>query len=212
MRDRFANGPEYFHSRKLDVLLGFLGKQGLRSESLRWLDLGCGTGELLRLGKAAFSEAWGCDVSEESLKQCNDLPVRVQDRMDRLPFDRESFDVVTAACVYHHVEPSQRERLTKTAYEVLRPGGVFCIFEHNPWNPVTKMIVNRSPVDVNAILLSATEAETLMRAAAFEMLTTQYFLFVPEFAKGIVVVESLLGSLPLGGQYAVFGKRGLPGS
>jgi hypothetical protein len=43
----------------------------------------------------------------------------------------------------------------KEIQRVLRPGGVFSLIEHNPLNPVTRLIVSRTPVDGNAKLLTA---------------------------------------------------------
>src|ERR1017187_2058339 len=102
LRDRFAKSPEYFHWRKLEVLRSYLTASGKSPSALRWLDLGCGRGDLLRMAKAEYALACGCDVSPESLKHCEGVTVRVQQSADSIPFDAGSFDLVTAACVYHH--------------------------------------------------------------------------------------------------------------
>ena len=60
--------PEYFHWSKLEVLVAYLRGIGKQPETLKWLDLGCGRGDLIRLGKSTFGEAFGCDVSPESVK------------------------------------------------------------------------------------------------------------------------------------------------
>jgi ubiquinone/menaquinone biosynthesis C-methylase UbiE len=207
-RDRFAGDSIYFHERKLAVLLDCLGRRFRRDPAeLSWLDLGCGRGDLLRLGHRKFRSASGCDISQESLKFCREFPVALQASVETLPFDDASFDVVTAACVFHHVALEDRAALTASAYRVLKPGGVFCIFEHNPYNPVTRIVVQRSPVDVNAILLYPRETVSLLRAAAFAVDPVHYFLFLPAAARKIVGAERSIRWLPLGGQYAAFGRR-----
>ena len=40
----------------------------------------------------------------------------------------------------------------------LRPGGVFALWENNPWNPGTRLVMRRIPFDRNAVLLSARAA------------------------------------------------------
>jgi SAM-dependent methyltransferase len=208
LRDRFASSHQYFHRRKLEVLRDYLAASGRPSRSLQWLDFGCGTGELLRLGASHFALACGCDVSAESVKHCSDLQVKVQERPESIPYDPETFDVVTAACVYHHVPLAERRPLTQAILRILRPGGLFCVFEHNPWNPVTQLIVKRSPVDVNAILLRPREALGLLRKSGFERLSLTYYLFAPEFvAQKLPELETLLHRVPLGGQYALFGEK-----
>jgi SAM-dependent methyltransferase len=207
IRDRFARSAEYFHRRKLEVLHSHLSAAGKPAASLSWLDLGCGRGDLLRIAGRDFAQACGCDVSPESLKYCRDSTVRLQPSIDSVPFDAASFDVVTAACVYHHVGVGQRARLTESVRAVLKPGGIFCIFEHNPRNPVTRRIVERSPVDVNAVLLYPQESIALLKQARFDKISVRYYLFMPEvLGARLRTFEDLLSAVPFGGQYAAFGQ------
>jgi len=109
--------------------------------------------------------------------------------------------------VYHHVEPELRDRLTAEARRVLKPGGVFAVIEHNPYNPATRLIVSRTPVDADAILLTADSTRSLMRRAGFQPHKTEYFLYFPErLYKTCGHLEGLMRRLPLGGQYAVFSR------
>ena len=62
---------------------------------------------------------------------------------------------------------SERLRLTQSVCKVLRPAGMFAIFEHNPWNPVTRAIVRRCPIDVNAILMRSSETAALLAEVGF---------------------------------------------
>jgi len=209
IRDWFAQDPEFFHRRKWQLLKDFLVRRGAVPGSLRWLDVGCGKGELLRLGMNFFADVSGCDPSSEMLKGCDDLKIKHQTDSGSLPYDNCSFDLVTAVCVYHHMNERERRSLTKEAFRVLKPGGTFGIFEHNPWNPLTQRIVRKVPVDANAVLLSAPETRRLMQRSGFEHLSTRYFLYLPaklyDLAGGI---EKCLASVPMGGQYATFAGRG----
>ena len=208
IRDRFAASAEFFHLRKWLLIQDFFRRRSIRPKELSWLDVGCGKGELLRLGKAHFRTAVGCDPSAEMLRQCGGLAVSHQPDPARLPFGDQSFDFVTAACVYHHLGPAERPALTSEARRVLRPGGLFVMFEHNPANPATRLVVSRAPVDSQAVLLRARESRGLMKAAGLAPLATLYYLYLPqrlfEFAGKL---ERLLTRVPLGGQYAVFGER-----
>jgi hypothetical protein len=73
-------------------------------------------------------------------------------------------------------------------------------------NPVTRLIVSRTPVDANAVLLKHRETCKLLRAAGLVMPTTRHFLFLPEvlYRRTGDAFENLLGGVPVGGQYAVF--------
>jgi ubiquinone/menaquinone biosynthesis C-methylase UbiE len=208
IRDRFVHDAGFFHLRKWLLLQDFFRQRGPSMNHLRWLDVGCGKGELLRLGRSSFGEALGCDPSLQMLQECSGLDVRHQADANELPFDAASVDVVTAACVFHHLTPAERRRVTAEVGRVLRPGGFFVMFEHNPWNPATRLIVSRTPVDANAVLLTAREAGNLMRGADMTVVRAAYYLYLPQglFSR-FGGVERYFEHIPLGGQYAVFGQR-----
>jgi SAM-dependent methyltransferase len=208
IRDAFATGSDFFHARKWRLLRDFFERRGTVTKSSRWLDIGSGKGELLRLGREAFADAAGCDPSAAMIEECLDLPVRLQENPLVLPFPDESFGFVTAVCVYHHVEPKGRAALTAEVRRVLTAGGVFAIIEHNPLNPVTRLIVSRTPVDAHAQLLRAGDAEALLRGAGLTPFEKSYFLYLPErLYRRFSIVEDWLKRIPGGGQYAVYGSK-----
>jgi SAM-dependent methyltransferase len=209
LRERFAPGSQFFTRRKWELLKGFLGARRVRMVEQKWLDVGCGLGDLLRLGKSFFQEAWGCDLSPEMLAQAQDLEVRFQNRPDELPYESASFDLATAVCVYHHVvSKNMRLALTSEIKRVLKPGGVFCLIEHNPLNPITRLIVCRTPMDANAQLFGISESIQLVRGAGLSVIGKKLFLYLPEaLYKKASFVESCFRSIPLGGQYAVFAEK-----
>jgi SAM-dependent methyltransferase len=207
IRDRFTSGSRFFFERKIEIIRGFFQRAGIETGKLNWLDIGCGQGDLLRLGRAYFKSAAGCDPSQGMLEACRDMDVRHQQAMDTLPFDKGTMDFITAVCVYHHVPFDRRGVLTGEALRVLRPGGVFCIIEHNPWNPVTRLIVSRTPVDADAHLLSAGKSRRLLSEAGCTKFETEFFLLFPQRLHRFTrPFEDAMRPLPLGGQYAVFGR------
>ena len=130
-----------------------------------------------------------------------------QPTLVELPFGDASVDFVTAVCVYHHVHGAARTLLTREIRRVLTPGGLCCIIEHNPWNPVTRAIVRRCPVDVDAELLTARCATSLLKSTGFEALHLEYFLYFPELVfNRIAPVEGMLRKIPFGGQYALLAR------
>ena len=209
IRDRFASAGGFFFERKLQIIRRFFQRGGVQTKGLDWLDIGCGQGDLLRHGRGYFRSAAGCDPSQGMLNFCQDLDVRHQLSMDSLPFGDGVCDFVTAVCVYHHVPVELRPKLTAEALRVLKPGGTLCIIEHNPWNPVTKLIVSRALVDKDAHLLSPGETKRLLSAAGCKIFQTQFFLLFPELLHRFTrPIEDALRVFPLGGQYAVFGNSG----
>ncbi len=211
VRDRFAGGDsEFFHARKRDLIREYFRKRGVNTHELRYLDIGCGKGELLSMLRCDFGYVAGCDPSSSMLSFVTGNTV-VQSDPAVLPFADASFHFISAVCVYHHLSDELRLAITREVYRVLCPGGFFAMVEHNPKNPVTRRIVSRTPVDADAILLSATEARQWMSQAGFSVNVTRYFLFFPEllYKHGGSALERLLARVPMGGQYAVFATKGL---
>ena len=209
IRERFAGRESaFFHRRKADLIRRFFRRRGLSTARRRCLDVGCGHGELLGLLQTDFKQVAGCDVSEAMLQRVGGIETRVQRDPLQIPFGNGEFDLVTAVCVYHHVPPPSRAILTAEIARVLRPGGIFCIIEHNPFNPVTRIIVSRTPVDADAILLPASQARKLATGARLAPLAQDYFLYLPQMLyRYLGRMEATLAKLPLGGQYALFSAK-----
>ena len=208
VRDRFVQTSQFYHRRKWALITEFLERHGLVANTLSWLDVGCGKGELLKYGASHFERIAGCDPSIEMVRGAAGIEVELQKAPDVLPFADATFDFVTAVCVFHHVQERNRRPLTCEIRRVLRASGVFCIIEHNPFNLITRWIVNRCPVDVGARLLAPRSARLYAQAAGFGHLETQYFLYLPErLYDKMAAVERLCRGLPLGGQYAMFARK-----
>lgn len=210
LRNHFARDPLHFHRRKWLLIKRLLKGAGVTPRTQRWLDVGCGHGELLELAGSSFAQAMGCDPSASMLPSNASFKTHEQPSLVELPFDGGSFDFVTAVCVFHHVHGQERTLLTKEMRRVLSPGGLCCIIEHNPWNPITRAIVRRCPVDVDAELHTARVMADLLEAAGLVLLNREYFLYLPEkLFNRFSDFERMVSRLPLGGQYALLAQTPL---
>lgn len=210
IRDRFVGADsDFFHRRKCDLIRSYFCRSAMDTSVMSYLDVGCGQGKLISLLRGDFANVAGCDVSLGMLGHAEDFEVRLQTDPCRIPFDSCEFDLVSLVCVYHHVPVANRVALTREVARVLKPGGTLAIIEHNPYNPVTRLIVSRSPVDRDACLLSANETRALEVDAGLTPTVILYFLFLPEFIykKGGAAVERKVSWCPLGGQYGAFGRK-----
>jgi SAM-dependent methyltransferase len=210
LRDFFSrDASRFFHERKRDLIRAYFRQRNINTHSMAYLDLGCGKGDLLSLLRDDFSRLAGCDPAPGMLRTIRGVETRVQTDGEEIPFGNAEFDFVTAVCAYHHVPPAARLRLTREVSRVLKPGGIFALIEHNPYNPATRLIVSRTPVDANAILLTRREASRHLCRAGFSPQMSRYFLYFPEFVYRYTgdAVEKWLGKVPLGGQYAVFATK-----
>lgn len=125
----------------------------------------------------------------------------------RLPANDESVDMAMAICVFHHVPPAEWQNLAVEMLRVLRPGGVAMVIEHNPWNPVTRRIVNTCPIDRDAVLLSRPKTRALFRDAGAQDVVARSILSIPPKTDFLMRIDAVFGLLPLGAQYYCIIRR-----
>lgn len=91
---------------------------------LRILDCGCGTGGNLDL-LARFGTVWGFDLNALGVKMARRAGrTRVaRASIQRIPFDDESFDLVTSFDVWYALQPEVEAAAPGEMWRVLRPGG-----------------------------------------------------------------------------------------
>lgn len=173
------------------------------------LDVGCGIGAFHPYVRDQFSRYCGIDVSEKSIEQAkaarSDVEYAAHDGA-QIPHVTRSFDFVSTICVMHHVPPAEWLAFMREMRRVTRPGGIVCVIEHNPWNPLTRIAVNRCEFDADAVLLRASKTEELMREAGMRNIASDYFLFLPFRAPFAQALERRIRWLPLGAQYMTCGE------
>jgi SAM-dependent methyltransferase len=179
---------------------------------MRVLDFGCGTGTNLPLLREALPDAdiHGTDVSEKSLEIARALnvpacEVRLYDGGE-LPYPPRSFDLVMIANVLHHVPIAERTAVMKQIAAILSPEGIVAIFEHNPFNPVTRRIVRDCPFDRGVVLLPPREAKQLMLDAGVQVNRIDFLTFAPAALAFLRGIDGPLRWAPLGAQYAAYGR------
>jgi SAM-dependent methyltransferase len=196
----------YFLREKAERLLGVAHRSLGDLSRVRALDVGCGPGTSHSF-LAPLGELVGVDKSEQLVAAARRRhPEReyVVASGDSLPFEDASFDLAFAVCVLHHVPVGERRAFVEEVVRVVRPGGLLAILEHNPWNPLTRFVVNRCDFDQDAELLRMRAAEALMSTAGTVVHERAFMLFAPWSAPRL---ERMLARLPLGAQYLVAATR-----
>lgn len=202
---------EYFSEFKVKWIHDFLGYQ----KPARILDLGAGDGTCLSFFSRYFSDAelFGIDVSEKSIEEAKAKGIgraelTVYNGKD-IPYQDGCFDVILVATVLHHIRFDLHKALMQEARRVLKPGGKLFIVEHNPYNPVTRHMVNTCPFDADANLLSPGYAKSLLQEAGFGEVENRFILFFPRggIFKRVHFLEPYLAFLPIGGQYVTVGLK-----
>jgi 2-polyprenyl-3-methyl-5-hydroxy-6-metoxy-1,4-benzoquinol methylase len=205
-----GESSEYFCQYKANYVNRLLGS----SDRPKILDYGCGIGalsnELSKLRPSA--KLHGFDVSEDSLSQV-DAPLRSQgvftSHKDDLHHD---YDLIVISNVMHHIPLEDRQNTISELAARLRTSGRLVVFEHNPINPLTRLVVAKCPFDENAVLLRPKELKGYFTQARLDAVRRDYIVFFPKMLSLFRPAEPLLGWCPAGAQYALVGARRMDGA
>jgi SAM-dependent methyltransferase len=201
---------DFFTRTKAGLIHRLLEQSSATAKSAAVLDVGCGIGNYALKLKQHVAAYAGVDVSKECVsvaaRRYPDDTFRHFDGQN-LPFGPGSFDFAFAVCVFHHVPTRMRASLAADVLRVLKPGGTFAIFEHNPRNPVTMRVVNRCEFDKDAILLDDKETVALMEGAGFEDARPRFLLTVPPKGRLLSRIDRWLSPLRIGCQFYVAAQK-----
>lgn len=178
------------------------------------LEFGCGTGRNIFFMKKWFPESriYGCDISEKSLETaCNANP-DVQYDMITHPDDlsvkyKEPFDCIFISNVFHHIPFIEHQAWINALYAILSKEGNVFIFEHNPYNPVTKHIFKNCKIDQGATMLKPSYCHHLLQKSNLTHIKLKYTLFFVWRNVFFEFVERIFCWLPLGAQYYIWGRK-----
>ena len=199
---------DYVTRVKADIIIETATRRFGSLAGRKVLDVGCGVGLTDVHLQGQPWQVYGTDVSSKSVaqaKQRNPAVAYEVGSEERLPFDDETFDLCFTICVMHHVPPAAWVEFLREMRRVLKPGGMAMVLEHNPFNPLTRLVVNRCPFDANAVLLTPRTLREKVATADLKLLSTRYFLFTPW--EKLKFVDRAFNWFPLGAQYVVVAER-----
>ena len=176
------------------------------------LDFGCGIGDTTKYLAELFPTAdiIGFDTSEQALSYARETygSARIS-FCNHADFSQiKAIDLCYANGVFHHIIPEERLGVIGQICHVLSPGGYFALFENNPWNPGTRLVMKRIPFDRDAQPLSALEARRYLKEGGFATLySPRYLFYFPRSLAFLRFLESFLSRVPLGAQYYILAQK-----
>lgn len=109
----------------------------LNINNMKWLDTGCGTGNLACQAAEKFIDAEFvlCDPSAEMLESARNklkdfTNVSFKNISSQELDYKGEFDIVTAVQAHHYLSVDERKRAVGNCYDALKNGGVFVAFEN----------------------------------------------------------------------------------
>jgi ubiquinone/menaquinone biosynthesis C-methylase UbiE len=159
--------------------------RGKDNKNKKILDVGCGTGRLVHQLADYLKEAriHGVDISKSMIEKAKLKKRNKNVRFDvgdveRLPYEDNSFDIITCSHSFHHYP--DKERAASEMYRVLRPGGRVMVIDGCRdvlLGKVIFKIVEKVERDVYHLL--SREFRELFRKSGFNNIVQKRFNFVP---------------------------------
>lgn len=173
------------------------------------LDLGCGDG----LSEVYFNKhlpdscVIGVDKSDLSINVAKkrNLKNAVFYKIDDLKNGQFKSDLVFIANVLHHVAPNDLKDFLKKSISMIAPNGEMHIYEHNPYNPMTRKLVKDCVFDKGVKLLSFNYLNNILNTIGSFDIQVEYILFFPRYKifSKLTELESVFKHIPLGAQYVL---------
>jgi SAM-dependent methyltransferase len=234
--DRVARDYEQIHNRSLppgvrstDFIVQRAAtvarwlSAGYSCKEVCYLDFGCGNGRMLKSLLESYAvmplveqgrlRLFGFDTSVESVNEARGLigddRVCLVSDLNHLPGDIR-FDFVICCHVFHHIPPAERAQTVARLATRMKPLSRLVIWEHNPFNPMGRMLVKMCPFDRDARLLTLNQTKSLFEKNSFRYREHAYVnVFPPRWLRldAVAAIEAKLSVLPIGAQYWVSFER-----
>ena len=208
-----TNG-NYFIDLKCTILYELMESAHLRPSDLAVADIGSGIGLFEERFGGEFASLAALDLSHESLKVSSHLHPAgncegyVCSDALRLPLASASLDIVFCSCLFHHMDHSCLDDALQEMHRVCKVGGYVVVFEHNPFNPLTQLVVRTTPLDKNARLLRPRQVISAFLSARSNIIAKDFILFGPRpLDTWLRRFKGLLNRVPFGGQYVIIGQK-----
>ena len=173
------------------VIAPYLGQE------LNCLDLGCGPGGFLALMAPFCKQITGADIVPSFVEEAKET-IKRRDignataqllQPGALPFETASFDRVVMIDTIHHLEKHD-ETMAEVA-RVLKPGGLFLIFEPNKLNPLLALMCALDKNEHGLLRLGTFAAYKKLLKANFDIQHQEYngVLVGPEGKTALAIAD-----------------------
>jgi len=192
---------------RMAVLRDEMGPRFCAARGLAILDFGCGTGTTEIYLRRLFPHAvvTGVDSSAESIRLARQQQLEavtfIHTDTARLPFSDSTFDLIYTNGTMHHIPAGERPTVLAELARILKPAGALCIFENNPFNPLTVRSMRQNPFDTGLQAVKPAEIRQAATGCGLSAFSLRYYFFFPRMLGWLRFLEGYLKRVPLGAQY-----------
>jgi SAM-dependent methyltransferase len=141
MRKKFYdNYDEHYYEERIiirskkHIIRFIIFLKGNGEKNIKWLDIGCGSGHLVRDATEEGIDAFGVDVSKYSVDNAVVKDRVLYGSMEEIKFSDGFFDVVSAIDVVEHIDPKNVKKALFETLRVLKPSGLLILTTPNPYH------------------------------------------------------------------------------
>jgi len=154
------------------------------------LDIGCGTGKNLEM-LSNYGSTYGIDPSNLAIKYCRQrgLSNLKKGSINALPYNSQSFDLVTLLDVLYHKNIKNDHQALKEIYRVLKPEGYLLITDMAHqflYGPHDISMHARQRYSKKELISRVNQAGFKVKKSSYYFLTTFPILIINRFIKKII--------------------------
>lgn len=174
------------------------------------LDFGCSTSLATShlFQELRIQSFLGVSISQEPLRDMHGARTSPNARYVHLrDFSApESIDLAYASGVFDQISGHARSAAALLVFLSLAKGGLFAVWERNPWSPGARLGSIGSG-EVASAEIGPPETRQLLRGAGFDIVHTTSMFHFPPALSWFRPIEPMLASLPLGLEYMVLARK-----
>ncbi len=155
-------------------------------KSIRILDIGCGSGSLLKaINEKGYTQTLGIDLSEEQVQMAHEFgvpSVQLGDVLTFLKENKEPFDVITGMDIIEHFTKNELVELLSLVRTQIKPLGLAIFRTPNLDAPMATVYANGDFTHEN--YMNASSAQQVLLACGFKEVAVQESnMEIPSFPK-----------------------------
>lgn len=143
------------------------------------LDVGCGTGNLVKFLLKNNFDAYGIDLSSEAVKFARKISKKrfIKANATKLPFKKNCFDLIVAKSLVEHLTKSEAKLFISEAKRILASGGMLLLVTPN-FNSPLRLVQGRNwfgfsdPTHIN--FYTPEGLENLLKKFTFKKITFKF--------------------------------------